>query len=247
MLRCTGCAVLLTLGVLLVGVQPAAADTLVDNDNGGLLHALRRRDGRDAAGLQHRPPEPERARASPWTRATRRSWSPAPTTTAPRLAAARATSGRATTARRTAARPGAARSCPGIRMTPRRSARSRRPRAAARRPATRPRPSTAAGASISASSASTAPSRPTARSTSPATTKTAPTYRFTTRVERGTPSVAGLFQDKINITADQRNGNVYVAWARFSGNFGNDVIMFSRSTDSGRTYSKPVRISDGGA
>ena len=72
-------------------------------------------------------------------------------------------------------------------------------------------------------------------------------YRFTTRVERGTPSVAGLFQDKINITADQRNGNVYVAWARFSGNLGNNVIMFSRSTDGGRTYSKPIRISDGGA
>jgi hypothetical protein len=72
-------------------------------------------------------------------------------------------------------------------------------------------------------------------------------YRLTTRVERGTPSVAGLFQDKINVTADQRNGNVYVAWARFSGNFGNDVIYFSRSTDRGRTYSKPIRISDGGA
>ena len=72
-------------------------------------------------------------------------------------------------------------------------------------------------------------------------------YRFTTLVERGTPSVAGLFQDKINITADQNNGNVYVAWARFSGNLGNDVIMFTRSTDGGRTYSKPTRISDGGA
>ena len=72
-------------------------------------------------------------------------------------------------------------------------------------------------------------------------------YALTTRVERGTPSVAGLFQDKINITADQDSGNVYVAWARFSGNAGNDVIMFSRSTDRGRTYSKPQRISDGGA
>jgi hypothetical protein len=74
------------------------------------------------------------------------------------------------------------------------------------------------------------------------------TYRFTTRVERGTPSVAGLFQDKINIVADQRpgKGNVYVAWARFSGNFGNDVIYVSRSTDHGNTYSKPIRISDGG-
>jgi hypothetical protein len=72
-------------------------------------------------------------------------------------------------------------------------------------------------------------------------------YALTTRVERGTPSVAGLFQDKINVVADQSNGNVYVAWARFSGNTGNDVIMFSRSTDDGGTYSKPERISDGGA
>jgi hypothetical protein len=72
-------------------------------------------------------------------------------------------------------------------------------------------------------------------------------YALTSRVERGTPSVAGLFQDKINVTADQVSGNVYVAWARFSGNAGNDVIMFSRSTDRGRTYSKPQRISDGGA
>jgi hypothetical protein len=74
-------------------------------------------------------------------------------------------------------------------------------------------------------------------------------YASTTRVERGTPSVWGLFQDKINVTADQRpgKGNVYVAWARFSGANGNDVIYFSRSTDHGSTYSKPIRISDGGA
>ena len=72
-------------------------------------------------------------------------------------------------------------------------------------------------------------------------------YELTRRVDRGTPSVAGLLQDKINITADQGSGNVYVAWARFTGNAGNDVIMFSRSTDHGRTYSKPQRISDGGA
>src|SRR5215218_7832602 len=73
------------------------------------------------------------------------------------------------------------------------------------------------------------------------------TYRFTTQVARGTPSVWGLFQDKVNITADQRNGNVYVAWARFSGALGNDVILFSRSTDGGRTFAKPMRISDGGS
>jgi hypothetical protein len=72
-------------------------------------------------------------------------------------------------------------------------------------------------------------------------------YLVTTQVARGTPSVAGLFHDKINITADQRNGNVYVAWVRFSGTAGNDVLMFSRSTDRGRTYSKPERITNGSA
>ena len=73
------------------------------------------------------------------------------------------------------------------------------------------------------------------------------TYVRTVRVERGTPSVWGLFQDKINIAVDQSvgtptAGNVYVAWARYSGQAANDVLLFSRSTDGGRSFSRPVRL-----
>ena len=69
----------------------------------------------------------------------------------------------------------------------------------------------------------------------------------TVRVERGTPSVWGLFQDKINIAVDQSvgtptAGNVYVAWARYTGQAANNVIFFTRSTDGGRTFSKPLRL-----
>jgi hypothetical protein len=76
------------------------------------------------------------------------------------------------------------------------------------------------------------------------------TYVRTVRVERGTPSVWGLFQDKINIAVDQSvgtptAGNVYVAWARYSGQTANTVILFSRSTDGGRTFSKPERLTQG--
>jgi hypothetical protein len=76
------------------------------------------------------------------------------------------------------------------------------------------------------------------------------TYVRTVRVERGTPSVWGLFQDKINIAVDQSvgtptAGNVYVAWARYSGQSANNVILFSRSTDGGATFSRPVRLTQG--
>jgi hypothetical protein len=76
------------------------------------------------------------------------------------------------------------------------------------------------------------------------------TYVRTVRVERGTPSVWGLFQDKINIAVDQSvgtatAGNVYVAWARYSGQAANNVILFSRSTDGGLTFSRPQRLSQG--
>jgi hypothetical protein len=75
-------------------------------------------------------------------------------------------------------------------------------------------------------------------------------YVRTVRVERGTPSVWGLFQDKINVVADQSlgtptSGNVYVAWARYSGQAANNLIFFSRSTDGGRTFSKPQRLTGG--
>jgi Neuraminidase (sialidase) len=78
------------------------------------------------------------------------------------------------------------------------------------------------------------------------------TYVRTVRVERGTPSVWGLFQDKINIAVDQStggatSGNVYVAWARYSGQAANNTIFFTRSTDGGQTFSKPVRLTGGHA
>jgi hypothetical protein len=78
------------------------------------------------------------------------------------------------------------------------------------------------------------------------------TYVRTVRVARGTPSVWGVFQDKINVAVDQSTGtdtagNVYVAWARYSGQAANNVIYFSRSTDGGLTFSKPMRITEGQA
>jgi hypothetical protein len=75
-------------------------------------------------------------------------------------------------------------------------------------------------------------------------------YVRTVRVERGTPSVFGLFQDKINVVADQSvgtptAGNVYVAWARYPGQSANNVLYFSRSTDGGVTFSRPIRLTQG--
>ena len=77
-------------------------------------------------------------------------------------------------------------------------------------------------------------------------------YVRTVQVERGTPSVWGLFQDKINVAVDQSlgtdtAGNVYVAWARYSGQAANNVIFFTRSSDGGRTFSKPQRLTQGRA
>jgi hypothetical protein len=72
------------------------------------------------------------------------------------------------------------------------------------------------------------------------------TYDRTVLVKKGTPSVAGLFQDKINLVADQTtgafSGNVYVAWSEYTGNAGNNAVLFLRSTDHGLTYSNPIRI-----
>jgi hypothetical protein len=74
-------------------------------------------------------------------------------------------------------------------------------------------------------------------------------YLRTVRVDRGTPSVWGLFQDKINVATDQTEGphsdNVYVAWATYPGQSANNRLMFARSTDHGVTYSKPMTV-DGG-
>jgi len=70
-------------------------------------------------------------------------------------------------------------------------------------------------------------------------------YMQTVRVDRGTPSVWGLFQDKINVTADTVSGNVYVLWAQYPGQSANNTLHFARSTDHGQTFSKPVRITPG--
>jgi hypothetical protein len=74
-------------------------------------------------------------------------------------------------------------------------------------------------------------------------------YDRTVLVKKGTPSalfLSGLFQDKINLTVDQTSGpssgNVYVAWSQYNGFAGNNAVLFSRSTDHGLTFSKPIRL-----
>jgi hypothetical protein len=75
-------------------------------------------------------------------------------------------------------------------------------------------------------------------------------YDQTVLVKRGTPSGlfgAGLFQDKINLTADQTDGefagNVYVAWSQYHGiKQGNNAVLFARSTDHGLSYSRPFKV-----
>jgi hypothetical protein len=66
-------------------------------------------------------------------------------------------------------------------------------------------------------------------------------------VGKGTPSVAGRFNDKPALRVDDWEGspyenNVYVSWTLFPGG-GQDQILFSRSTDHGVTFSKPLKIS----
>lgn len=74
-------------------------------------------------------------------------------------------------------------------------------------------------------------------------------YDRTVLVKRGTPSglfLTGLFQDKINLTADQTtgpfSGNVYVAWSQYDGFAPSNAVLFSRSSDHGLTYSRPIRV-----
>ena len=64
---------------------------------------------------------------------------------------------------------------------------------------------------------------------------------------------AGLFHDKTAIEVDRTggpcDGNVYFAWARFTGNIFlgpngfNSSVYFVRSTDHGRTFSAPMKLS----
>jgi hypothetical protein len=61
---------------------------------------------------------------------------------------------------------------------------------------------------------------------------------------------AGTFNDKPSIKVDDWSdvqspfaGNVYVSWTLFPGARGMNRVMFSRSTDAGATFSKPIVIS----
>jgi len=75
-------------------------------------------------------------------------------------------------------------------------------------------------------------------------------YNRTVIVGEGTPSAFffGRFNDKPSLKVDDwagtspHEGNVYVSWTLFPG-AGQDQILFSRSTDSGATFSKPIKIS----
>jgi hypothetical protein len=75
-------------------------------------------------------------------------------------------------------------------------------------------------------------------------------YDRTVLIKKGSPSAqfsgSGLFQDKINIVADQTSGpfsgNVYVAWSQYTGKAANNSILFSRSTDHGLTFSSANRV-----
>src|SRR6266513_3991685 len=64
------------------------------------------------------------------------------------------------------------------------------------------------------------------------------------------PNLLGKFHDKTSLEVDrtggQCDGNVYFAWARFTGggsNGFNSSIYFVRSTDHGRTFSSPMKLS----
>jgi hypothetical protein len=75
------------------------------------------------------------------------------------------------------------------------------------------------------------------------------TYARTVVVAEGTPSTAGLFNDKVNVAVDQtsgpRSGTVYFAWVKYTGGSANNVLEVSRSTDHGQSFSKPVKVSQG--
>lgn len=75
------------------------------------------------------------------------------------------------------------------------------------------------------------------------------TYLRTVIVGPGTPSANffGRFNDKPSLKVDTwsgspNKGNVYASWTLFPG-AGQDEILFSRSTDQGQTFSRPIIIS----
>ncbi len=77
-------------------------------------------------------------------------------------------------------------------------------------------------------------------------------YSHTRIVGVGTPSrnFQGIFQDKplleVDRTGGAHDGNVYVCWTRFTG-FGQNKLFFSRSTDGGDTFSRPIPLTEHGS
>ena len=76
-------------------------------------------------------------------------------------------------------------------------------------------------------------------------------YNRTVIVGKGTPSAffEGRFNDKPSLKVDTWSaaqspyaGNLYVSWTLFPG-LGQDQVVFSRSTDSGQTFSRPIILS----
>ena len=69
-------------------------------------------------------------------------------------------------------------------------------------------------------------------------------------VARGSsaPYLLGKFNDKTAIEVDRTrgrySGNVYFSWSRFTGNGGVGIFL-ARSTDHGKTWSKPMKLSAG--
>jgi len=74
-------------------------------------------------------------------------------------------------------------------------------------------------------------------------------YLRTVVVGQGTPGLNGIFEDKpeleVDRTGGRNDGNVYICWSRFVGFNGRTQISFSRSTDSGQTFSRPTLLSYG--
>ena len=66
----------------------------------------------------------------------------------------------------------------------------------------------------------------------------------------GTPSLAGIFQDKPLLEVDRSTAspfedNVYFCWTKFQGNAGRSKIYFARSTDHGVSFQNGEIVSDG--
>ena len=234
-------AMAVCLAVLPVGV--AAADTRVTNDTAG---NYQRSDGwvdatMAACSTGRRTQNEPSVAVDPLNPLV---WSPVRTTTAPRSRTGPATSGPATTGRRTAEPAGPTAWSPVTRPTsPTRGPRRRRTAACAA--AGDPTQSFDGAGRLYYGFICFNRAKPTNGSIYVARYNAdGASYVRTVRVERGTPSVWGVFQDKINIAVDQSvgtptAGNVYVAWARYTGQSANNFILFSRSTDGGRTFSKP--------